>query len=183
MAIGGPAPSLAAAAPVRPVMDERRFEAFYESTSRRLWSYLVRASGSASVADDLLQESYYRLLKADFTAESDEHRKNYLYRIATNLLRDRYRRRRSLRPVEESDAVADPSPSMGLADDLGRMMRRLSPRDRQILWLAHVEGFRHREIAGILGVKEGSVRLMLFRARKRLAKRLEESGWQPEESR
>ena len=51
-------------------------------------------------------------------------------------------------------------------------MQRLKPRDRAMLWLAYAEGSTHREIAATLGLNAGSVKLMLFRARQRLAERL-----------
>ena len=75
-------------------MDEETFRGFYTRTSGMLWAYLARATNDAAAADDLLQESYYRLLRATTTFESDDHRKNYLFRIATNLIRDRFRRPR-----------------------------------------------------------------------------------------
>ena len=75
-------------------MDEDAFRAFYDRTSGALWGYLSRISGDRQVADDLLQESYYRLLKTTAAFESEAHRRNYLYRIATNLVRDSQARRR-----------------------------------------------------------------------------------------
>ena len=67
-------------------MDEDAFRLFYERTARPVWAYLSRMSGDARLADDLLQETYYRFLRADVTHESDAHRRNYLFRIATNLV-------------------------------------------------------------------------------------------------
>ena len=75
-------------------MDEDTFRGFYARTSGMVWAYLARATGDPAAADDLLQESYYRLLRTTTQFESEDHRKNYLFRIATNLLRDRYRRPR-----------------------------------------------------------------------------------------
>jgi RNA polymerase sigma-70 factor, ECF subfamily len=46
--------------------------------------------------------------------------------------------------------------------------RRLKTRERQLLWLAYVEGASHKEIADSTGLKAGSVRLLLFRARRKL---------------
>src|SRR5215207_3585324 len=76
------------AADVALAMDEDAFRAFYDRTSGALWGYLSRISGDRQIADDLLQESYYRLLKSAVAFESENHRRNYLYRIATNLVRD-----------------------------------------------------------------------------------------------
>src|ERR1017187_5589570 len=80
------------------VMDEETFRAFYERTARGLWAYLARVTGDRQLADDLLQETFYRFLRAAATHDSEEHRRNSLYRIATNLARD-VRRRNLLRPT------------------------------------------------------------------------------------
>jgi RNA polymerase sigma-70 factor (ECF subfamily) len=53
------------------------------------------------------------------------------------------------------------------------LFQRLSPRERQLLWLAHVEGLTHRDVATTLGLSEGSVPVLLFRARRRLEALLE----------
>lgn len=49
-----------------------------------------------------------------------------------------------------------------------------------LLWLAYYEGMEHKEIAEIISVKESSIPVMLFRARKRLAKVLEKFGYRSE---
>ena len=51
-------------------------------------------------------------------------------------------------------------------------MARLKPRERQMLWLAYAQGLTHLDIAGAVGVKAASVRLLLFRARQKLARLL-----------
>jgi len=65
--------------------------------------------------------------------------------------------------------------------DVRRAMLRLRPRDRALLWLAYAQGQPHAEIARTLGVKTGSIKLLLFRARKRLAGMLR--GSQPDAGR
>src|SRR6516225_6479251 len=76
------------------VMDEDAFRAFYDRTARSVWSYLARITGDRALADDLLQESYYRFLRAERRFDNESHRRNYLFRIATNLAHDRRRRGR-----------------------------------------------------------------------------------------
>ena len=53
--------------------------------------------------------------------------------------------------------------------DLARSMARLKPRERDLLWLAYAQGSSHKEIAETLGLKTASIKLLLFRARRRLA--------------
>jgi RNA polymerase sigma-70 factor (ECF subfamily) len=161
--------------------DEAGFRAFYEATARPLWAYLVRSCGDRALADDLVQESYYRLLRSRFAGEGAEHRKNYLFRIATNLVRDHFRRRRPEEPAAEGSepAAAETGGPLGLRQDLARVLDRLDPRERQLVWLAHVEGASHREIGELLRVEEGSVRVLLFRARRKLAGLLREADLAP----
>jgi len=66
------------------VMDEDTFRAFYDRTARGVWAYLARVTGDRQLADDLLQETFYRFLRAAAIYDSETHRRNALYRIATN---------------------------------------------------------------------------------------------------
>jgi RNA polymerase sigma-70 factor, ECF subfamily len=170
-------------------MDEDSFRAFYERTARAVWVYLSRICGDPQAADDLLQETYYRFLRTGRGYESEAHRRNYLFRIATNLVRDGHRRRRPecVRLVEESERRAlrvegsFAEATMRRAD-LARAMARLKPRERELLWLAYANGSSHQEIADSLGLKTASIKLLLFRARRRLANLLRraESGSAPQ---
>jgi RNA polymerase sigma-70 factor (ECF subfamily) len=159
-------------------MDEDAFHSLYDRTARGLWAYLSRITGSRDLADDLLQETYYRFLRARAVYDSDAHRRNALFRIATNLARDDRRRGRAaaLVPFPEGgrspDALSsgvDVAADAQRRTDLARALARLKPREREMLWLAYAQGSTHRDIAGTLGVKAASVRLLLFRARHKLA--------------
>jgi len=59
------------------------------------------------------------------------------------------------------------------------VLRELKPRERQLLWLAYVEGMSHHEIAAALNLKSGSIRPLLFRARRRMAEVLRGKGMLP----
>lgn len=167
--------ALQEAVELRP-MSEAEFEAFHARTSQPLWAYLRRISGDAAQADDVLQESYLRLLRHPPAPGRDEReRKAYLFQIATNLMRDRWRaRERERSALERLLSLWPPREerSAGASLDMASALDRLPPRDRALLWLAHVEGYDHREIAKVLGLQESSVRVILFRARKKLEKEL-----------
>jgi RNA polymerase sigma-70 factor (ECF subfamily) len=155
------------------VMDEDAFRGFYDRTSRALWCYLARVTGDRQVADDLMQESYYRFLRASKQYENEAHRRNSLFHIATNLVRDARRRPTVSQlpetPHESLQVDADLARRTERRADLERAMARLKPRERMLLWLAYAQGESHREIAEILGLKTGSIKLLLFRARRKLA--------------
>ena len=156
-------------------MEQDIFRAFYERTARGVWAYLARVTGDRQLADDLLQETFYRFLRAAATHNSEAHRRNSLYRIATNLARDARRRNTVRAPFNLSGNDIERVPSRepsGTAErmtDFTRAMSYLKPRERAMLWLAYAEGASHREIADVLGLRPASLKPMLFRARRRLA--------------
>jgi RNA polymerase sigma-70 factor, ECF subfamily len=156
-------------------MDEEAFCAFHDQTARKLRSYLRSAlRDDVTLADDILQEAYFRLLKADFAPAMDfEWRRNYLYRIATNLIRDH----RRARPMEPLPDLSAPQQSFDEARDIRQIFGRLKPRERDLLWLAYVERFSHSEIAELLQAGAASIRPMLARARANFAAMLKKRGY------
>jgi RNA polymerase sigma-70 factor, ECF subfamily len=169
-------------------MDEEAFRSFYDRTARALWAYLSRLTGNPAQADDLLQETYYRFLRAKAAHDNEAHRRHSLFRIATNLAHDAHRRRRADPLRHAGDAASDalglqagmPGPDVLVdrhADSahVRRTLLKLAPRERAMLWLAYAHGSSHREIAAAVGVKTPSVKQLLFRARKKMAALLRES--------
>jgi RNA polymerase sigma-70 factor (ECF subfamily) len=171
------------------VMGDDEFRAFYERTARPLWAYLSRISGDPHRADDFLQEAYYRFYRASKRYESEAHRRNSLFQIATNLVRDAARRGKHYEEVPLADdgapsagAVpksASPSPETEVAmrTDVARAIQQLEPAQRELLWLAYAQGSSHEEIAEILGLSAISVRTLLLRARRKLAGILAGGAW------
>lgn len=164
-------------------MDDSRFEELYEKTARPLWSYISRIAGSATLADDLLQETFFRFLRAPIkeTADADGDGaavKSYLFKIATNLVYDHFRRVQrenrwqllSAGQTEERDPTYD---TFTEGSEMMQVFHNLKTQERALLWLAYVEGYEHREIAAVLNLNAMSVRVLLFRARRKLAGLLE----------
>jgi RNA polymerase sigma-70 factor (ECF subfamily) len=157
-------------------MDQDSFTSFYERTSRPVWVYLWRRTGDRHLADDLLQEAYYRFLRARVGHQSESHRRNYLFRIAANLVHDIHRSQPPHTELPDEGApgypIGDSNPARQSQQraDLDRALAHLSSRQRDALWLAYAEGSSHQEIAETLGLKVGSVKLILFRARRKLVK-------------
>jgi RNA polymerase sigma-70 factor (ECF subfamily) len=164
-------------------MDEAKFEAFYRRMAGRIWSYIYRMTGNPSVADDLMQKTFFRFLRSKPAIANDDHLRRYIYRTATNLVLDYFResKHESVYGVLETmPAGADSRADRGeLRHDMMRVFAELKPQERALLWLAHVEGESHEDIAETLGVKAKSVKVMLFRARKRLGDLLSKKGLAP----
>jgi RNA polymerase sigma-70 factor (ECF subfamily) len=158
-------------------MDNEAFAGFYERSARPLWAYLARVSGDPALADDLLQESYVRFLCAAHPTDGEVAARRYLFRIATNLMKDHWRRPKTSSIDEVQDErlhVHDRSAQADSAAMLGPALEQMRPRERQLLWLAYAEGYSHHEIAGITGLASASIRLLLFRARRKIARLLRE---------
>lgn len=160
-------------------MDEDEFEAFYGATRQALRSYLVRLTGDLA-ADDVLQDAYIRFLAHPPANREARAMKSYLFTIATRVAYDRGRRAgRETPPDPSAGAATAAADGLDLRRDVARALDALTARERSLVWLAHVDGYGHREIAGILGLGERSVRVLLFRARRRLVETLDRLGLAP----
>jgi len=166
------AAALPAELPPETLMGNEAFAAFYSRSARPLWAYLARVSADPALADDLMQESFVRFLCAARPDDGEVAARRYLFRIATNLLRDHWRRPRqaSIEEIPEEFFVAiSTSAQSDSRVLLGPALAQLRLLDRQLLWLAYAEGYSHREIAEVTGLASASIRLLLFRARRKIA--------------
>jgi RNA polymerase sigma-70 factor (ECF subfamily) len=156
-------------------MDQASFQAFYEKTAPALRAYAIRSCGSVDVADDLVQDAFLRFLRsAPIASLSEPQMRGYLYRTVETLIVDRWRR--SQRERELSPAPHDFREVHENEPEVARAFSQLDPKQRSLLWLAYVEDLDHREIAAATGVKVRSVRVLLFRARQKLAALMKNVG-------
>jgi RNA polymerase sigma-70 factor (ECF subfamily) len=146
-------------------VNERELEELYCATAPRLRRYLGRLVDDP---DDLTQETFFRYLRAGYTAAGDD-RVRILFTIATNLARNVWSRKRPRATLTEPVIATDPIERL----DLIAALRNLTPRERSLLWLTYAEGYDHREVAKVTGMAHASVRVLLFRARRKLARLME----------
>jgi RNA polymerase sigma factor (sigma-70 family) len=158
------------------------FDAIYEDVFPSLFRYCRRLTGDADTAEDVAQEAFVRLLDRQVEGHPAALRV-WLFRVATHLIRDRYRvsenRRRLLEtyPVAPA-AVPDPAERVEVDEKLGAVrsaLGTLQERDRTML-LMREEGFSYREIAEAVEVQASSVGTLLARAQKRFLKAYEATG-------
>ena len=139
---------------------------------------------NASDAEDVVQETFLRVLKHQRKLAAIENPRVWLIRIAWNLALDRKRRLRSTPLVEEADEIlrnhaSTETPAevtLGAAEGcvrILRMMDKLPRKEREVLRLSAIEELGTAEIAAVLQTTKSSVRSCLFRARQRLRERLE----------
>jgi RNA polymerase sigma-70 factor (ECF subfamily) len=159
-------------------MDEHAFRLFYSETVRPLRAYVARVLGDVNQADDIVQESFLKVLRMPAAPDDPRQLRPLLFRIASNLVNDDWRRRNRATKAAEAYTVQSnpPNPDMALRLDMIRVFQHLNMQQRQMMWLAYVEGADHREIAAALGLREGSVRVLLYRARLKLASLLQAAG-------
>jgi len=168
----------AVAAPMAEIIDEPSFLQLYRRTVTALRAYAARVLGNTTDADDIAQESYLRFVRSPPATDDPQQLRAFLFRIASHLMVDHWRRRRRERSRMDEPARAEGSagPDLPLRLDMARVFEQLRAQERQLMWLAYVEGADHREIAAALGLRERSVRVLLYRARHKLARLLRESG-------
>ena len=128
------------------------------------------------MADDLLQDTYVRFLGARPEIADRGRLKSYLYKTATAVIYDRWRRRRREQLWSLAFRFREEAPPARDAGDVTRCFEKLKPRERALLWLAYVEGCAHTEIAETLDLRAKSIRVLLFRARRNLERILRQNG-------
>ena len=148
------------------MLTKHAFGEFHERHARSVWTYVYRVTTNAADTDDIVQEAFLRLFQVDILPADDEGMRRYLFRVAGNLIADRWRRR--ARDERHATAAVEAHHPQERHSDVGRIFAELKPRDRALLWLAYVEGDAHADIAASLRLGRGSVKVMLSRARARL---------------
>ena len=153
------------------------FETLYEQHSKALWYYLLKTLGDAALADDVFQETFYRMWRVRPKGLHPAQEKAYLYKIGTHIVIDIKRREKRTDRIFIRNSLEDegeaPAVNTMFEGDLKPHFDMLSVKEKTLLWLAYVEEYNHRDIAKIVGIKEKTVKVLLFRAKKRLLGLLE----------
>ena len=169
-------------------LEPSAFETLVDAYSARLYGYLYRLTGRPEDAEDLVQEVFVRLVRMIPQYEHDGRFEAWLFRIATNLARDRIRRLSRVSKAVPLDRVEhEPGDSSGmerladlsdpgsevtleLSEEVDRLqgcLARLSQPEREVILLRHYSGMAFAEIAEAMGTPLGTA---LARAHRGLAK-------------
>jgi RNA polymerase sigma-70 factor (ECF subfamily) len=148
------------------------FEALFRQYEQAICSYLAQLTGDAARAQELAQETFLRAYQAMARGEQWDNPRAWLYRVASRLAANDYRRRKLLQwlPLREHD----PAPGAGLAEACAERLvfqaalATLAPKYRLPLVLSMREGYRVAEIAEILDLGISAVKMRLSRGREML---------------
>ena len=176
--------------------DESALGLLYRRWAARLLRYLERIVREPAIAEELLQDTFIRVLDARERYAPEARFSTWLFSIARNLALNELARARSRHPPLSADEPTDqrasgPSPltlvAAAPAPDEEADARReharfaaalalLPERQQTALWLAVAEGQSYTEIAGVLGSSVQSVKNLVHRARANLADRMGETA-------
>ena len=155
--------------------DVDAFETLYREHAARLYTLACRMAGSPEDGEDLLQEIFLQAYRKLGSFKGDASLGTWLYRLALNHCLDyvRSRRARMNKITETLDAETSFEPTARRDTpiarmDLERAVERLPEGCREAFVLHDVEGFDHKEVAGLLGIAEGTSKSQVFKARMKL---------------
>jgi RNA polymerase sigma-70 factor (ECF subfamily) len=161
--------------------DTQALAEIYDRYAEVIYRYLYRYVGNAEQAEDLTSEVFVRLLQVLGTAKAPRDQiGGWLYRVAHNLAMDWFRQqaKESSLSLDEELVAGDDSPATRLEEDqrqkrLREAISQLTPSQQQVIVLRFAEGLKLGEIGQLLRKSEGSVKLVQYRAIRRLRKLLE----------
>ena len=154
---------------------------FYNQYSKPFWYFIFKICGDENMAHDVFQESFYRFFRAAPRQLNDHQKKSYLYKTAFRLIIDQKKRIQVEKKFQPDVYTNDTSSeNQDLSMDMERVFRLLKPRERTLLWLAYVEGYNHKEISDITHAGEKSIKVQLFRIRKKFSDILTRYGFSRE---
>ena len=137
-----------------------------------LFDFLARVTGDRTASEDLVQDIFVRILKYRATFRDGGSFETWLYRIARNARADYFRQRTPVEPLEGEAldrAEPQPGPALRLEGDrerarLKRALMMLREDKRELLVLARYRDMKYDEIAEILGIEVGAVKVRVHRA-------------------
>ena len=161
--------------------DAQALAGIYDRYAESIYRYAYHFVGDANLAEDLTSEVFLKLLQVLGTSRAPRERlQGWLYRVARNLAVDRFRKQATgvaLLLNEEltpgGDSPVTRLEEQQLNQDLREAISKLTPSQQQVIVLRFGEGRKISEVGRLMGKSEGSIKLMQYRALRRLRKLLE----------
>ena len=155
--------------------DVAKLGVLFERYHRPLFDFLARMTGNATVAEDLVQDVFVRVLKYRATWRDEGRFETWLFRIARNARADYFKSRSLDEPIDEATGHASHAPlaieALARNRDVARLQQALMllrEDKRELIVLARYRGMKLEAIADLLGVEVGTVKVRVHRAVKDL---------------
>jgi RNA polymerase sigma-70 factor (ECF subfamily) len=142
------------------------FEEFYAAHQEHLFVSLCLLTGNRQEAEEVMQDAFVRLLERWDRMDRIRDPDAYLFRVAMNVFRNRYRRvKLAMRRTIASDLATDDLAVVEDRDEVIRLLRGLTPQQRQVAVLTWILGYSSEETGRLLGIRASTVRVLTSRAR------------------
>ncbi len=166
--------------------DETALGELYDRYEARIYSYIFRRTGDATLAEDLTAQVFLKMLEAIRSGKGwHSSFSGWLYRIAHNAVIDYYRQRDRQQQVQLEDAVSvvasDHNPVVIAetnmdANRLRAAIARLTEEQADVISLRFLEGYSISEVAIMMDKTEGSIKALQYRAVATLRQLLQHEG-------
>lgn len=162
-------------------MDRTQYERIAAEYLDMVYRIALSHTGKETDADDVVQQTFYKLLVYSGKFKDDEHIKRWLIRVCINecnsLFSNFWRKKVQMFSEMDSEETGQDDPMFRQQENrmLLEALSTLPTVCRSVLYLFYYEGYKTREIAKILNVREATVRTRLVRGRKLLREELKEA--------
>lgn len=152
------------------VSDKDAFWELLAPCRDKLFNYIRKSLRFAIAAEDVYQETVLNAFRYFGTYRPDREFAPWIFAIAHNALRDHFRReaRTSADPDIERRGAEDDERTKSMVREIFVYAEKLKPRHREVFFLFYDSGFSVAEIAGVTGLREGNIKLILHQARNAL---------------
>ena len=149
----------------------------FERHHEALYNYCLQITGNTALAEDSVQETFLRMLKASAGFRGDGSFRGWMFNIARNLIFDHMRREKRLQPMDqekqEKQAGKEPGPEKTASDREGsvlleRALGLLPEAAREVIWLGRFHFDGYAELGQALDCSAGTARVRMHRAMKQL---------------
>ncbi|TYL45348.1 sigma-70 family RNA polymerase sigma factor [Nocardioides sp. BGMRC 2183] len=161
---------------------EARFRGMYQTNFSAVLGYALRRTAQQADASDVVAETFLVAWRRFDDAPPGDARP-WLFGVARHVLANHHRsgRRRErlggrLRSTLTAESAPDPAVGVAETDRVRRALLRIGPDDRELLMLVGWDGLTPTEAAAALGIKPGTARMRLARARARMRELLGDAG-------
>jgi len=150
--------------------DEAAFRRLYERYATRVFCYALTILRNRHLAEEVVQDTMVAVWEGAATFKGSSRVSTWIFGVARNQAHALLRREaRGARTANEPLVLPDPAGQVERAERVRSALERLSPQQREVVFLAFYEGLSYQEIARILGVPEGTVKSRMYHAKRALA--------------